>query len=155
MPTTRGNFNSIKSPYGHVRDDKDCSIYYNVDYLSRKICPNKGCNAIWRTYKELEKHLTYRCHIIEKEQGKYRPITTTCRQLTEETSISADYAKKIYIYIMGTYNTSPRGKCGRVRYAILNSISTNGSQIIMRVNSKQPDKDYRENRWSSYKEQKK
>ena len=72
-------FNSVILFNDHIRDDDDCSIYYKLDYLTYKVCPNQGCNTIWKTYKDLEKHLEYHCHQSEKEKGKYPPIMIMCR----------------------------------------------------------------------------
>ena len=46
--------NIAKNPNCHIREDEDCSIYYMLDYLPYKVCPNKGCNTIWGAYKGLE-----------------------------------------------------------------------------------------------------
>ena len=60
---------TIKIFNDRVRNGADISIYYKLDYLSRKICPIEGCNTTWGTYKDLEKPLKYRFHLNEREKG--------------------------------------------------------------------------------------
>ena len=48
------NFNSTKLFNEHIRLGQDCSIYYKIDYLTFKTCPNQGRNTPLGTYKDLE-----------------------------------------------------------------------------------------------------
>ena len=50
-------FNVTKKFNDHIREDEDCSIYYTIDYLSRKKCPQEGCRTIWEPYKDKENTL--------------------------------------------------------------------------------------------------
>ena len=65
-------FNSPKLFNDRIRDDEDRPIYYKLDYLTYKVCPNQGCNAIWQTYKDLEKHLKYPRRLNEGEKKNIR-----------------------------------------------------------------------------------
>ena len=146
------NFNSMKLFNEHIRLDKDCSIYYKLDYLTYKTCPNEGCNTIWKSYKDLEKHLEFHCHLNQKEK--------------EQISFNNDELQTIdrrNFYQRGLPSKDTYLSNGNIHYNATLKIWTcmickeefqkyDWKQITMHVNSKHTDKEFRKNKWNNFKE---
>ena len=79
-------FNTTKLYNDHIRNDNDCSIYHKIDSLIPKKCPNTGCNTTWDTYKDLDKHIKFHCHLTNEEKNTSILIIITNLLLIADTS---------------------------------------------------------------------
>ena len=98
---------------------------------------------MWGTYKDLVNRITYQCRLNDRDKEKYPPTTIICKQLTAGTSTNADYQPAIHIsqrkrslYLYRKMRTCAIRNLKYHKY--------NWGEIITRVNSKHPDKEYGE-----------
>ena len=59
------NYKNALNYNKHIRDDDTCSIYYRLEAILPKYCPNKGRRDFFKNKSDLQKHMGYNYHITD------------------------------------------------------------------------------------------
>ena len=112
-----------------------------------------GRSAMWGTYKDLEEHLTYRCHLNGKEKGKYHSIMINANN-RQKKLLSTRTTSQRRIFTKWKHSLLRRRKMRTCTIRNLKLQKYNWGEIITHVNSKHPNEEYMENRRNSCKDYK-
>ena len=101
-------------------------IFYRLEAILSKYCPNNGCREFFRNSSDLKKHMDYHRHLAENE--KQIPHIDNQGEITINRRIfrTSRITKIILLLQMALYSIMPTAKLGNVKFAIKKLVNMTG-----------------------------